>query len=198
MRTKPPGQSDGEGVAPGSPDNPDSFDTTDPDFEDKEGQGRRLVDSMPLPFRRLVEVYRTIEAQERYGLAVLFVREHAKAAEPEEDNEVPVDFVDDLSDFDDNPPGWIRRHQDKYLGLVVCYLDSQGCEDWNIPSTALVFCVEWIGGFGDWECAQWSVRLPGVLAESPNRSEGCKVLSEAGVEGLLGELRATLDAPILE
>ena len=153
---------------------------------------------MPRPFKRLVEVYRTIEAQDRYELAVLFVREHAKAAEPGEDKEIPPDFVDDTTDFDDNPPGWIRRNQDKYLGLIVCYLDSQGCEDWNIPSTALVFAVEWIGGFKDPECAQWSVRLPGVLAESPNRSEGCKVLSEAGVEGLLGELRATLDAPTQE
>jgi hypothetical protein len=198
MTIKPPAESDGEGVAPGSPDNPDTYDTTDPYFEDKEGSGKQLAESIPPPFKRLVEVYRTIEAQGRYELGVLFVREHAKAAEPEEDNEVPADFVGDLSDFDDNPPGWIRRNQDKYLGLIVCYLDSKGREDWNIPSTALVFCVEWIEGFDEWECAQWSVRLPGVLGESPNRSEGCKVLSEEGVEGLLEELRATLDTPFPE
>jgi hypothetical protein len=194
MTTKLPSESDGRHIEPGSPDDPGIFDTTDPYVEDKEGRGRRLVEGMPSPFRQLIEVYRTLDAQNRNDLAVLFVREHPKAGEPKTDEEIPPDFVDDLSDFDDNAPAWVRRQQDKYLGLIVCYLDSQGCDDWNIPSTSLVFAVEWQGGFDDPECAQWSVRLPGIMAESPNRSAGCKVLTEAGVVGLLGELRAVLGA----
>jgi hypothetical protein len=168
------------------------FDTSDPYIEDKEGRGRRLIEFMPLPFRRLIEVYRTLEVQDREKLAVLFVREHPKAVEPEKDDEIPADFVDDLSEFDDNPPAWIRRQQDKYLGLVVCYVDSKDCEDWDIPSTALVFSVPWPEDDDQPELLAWRVRLPGVTAENPNRSGGCTELDEGGAVGLLEELRSIL------
>ncbi|MBM3330678.1 hypothetical protein FJY68_02350 [candidate division WOR-3 bacterium] len=181
-----------------SADDPHVYDTSDPYVEDREGRGRWLVASMPLSFRRLIEIYRTLESQGRSKLAVLFVREHPQAVAPQEDDEIPADFVDDLSEFDDNPPAWIRRQQDKHLGLVVCYVDSTERDDWDIPSTALVFAVPWPEGKDEPERTAWRVRLPGVTSESPNRSGGCKVLGEMEAIGLIGELQTVLAGPIMD
>jgi hypothetical protein len=199
MEHMPPlGFGDGT-IEPGSRDDPHVFDTTDPYFEDDEDRGRRLIECMPLALRRLIEVYRLLEAQNREDLAVLFVRDHPKPAEPEEeDDEIPADFVDDLSEFDDNPPAWIRRQQGKHVGLVVCYVDSRGREDWDIPSTALLFAVPWPEDDSEPERRAWNVRLPGVTGESPNRSGGCRVLTESDAVELVKELRDVVGESLLE
>ena len=188
MSPNPPAEANDRGILPPGPDNLVGWttSTTDPDTDEFGERGKLLVRCMPPAFRQLVEVYRVLETQDRGSLAVLFVddstpdgRSLLKSA--------PLEAVKV------NPPDWIRRYQDEYLGLVVCYLGAGTTRtDWDIPSTSLIFVVDWPECSDAALVSDWYVRLPGVLTDNPNRAFGCVVKGEDDVRDLLDEIRIIL------
>ena len=58
MTPNSPADSRGGSIKPGSRDDPHVYDTSDPYVEDKAGRARRLIELMPLSFRRLIEELR--------------------------------------------------------------------------------------------------------------------------------------------
>jgi hypothetical protein len=163
--------------------------TAEAKFDELTDRGRRLVKSMPLPMRQLVEVYSSLETQGRRGVAVVFIDDDMRDGRFELEGPPP-------SVVNDNPSDWIRECQDSFLALIVCYLDANGPRtDWDIPSTSLVFVIDWIEGEDMPPGRSWYVRLPGVLTRNPNRAAAYVVKGVDEVQGLLDDIRAILGTP---